>query len=312
MTATENGGTRLPLPDPKDAPCRPAPTTEKAGMQTRWIFVGLGALVVCGVGLLLWAWMPGDEKQEAASVPLLQADAEPVKVRPENPGGLQVADLDKLVYRRIGDDRPLPVLERLLPEPEEPQPLPQRDPAPPHETATAPTAPLPPPASDSDPVAEEMSKSEPAAEEGADQEPAAEDTADQEPAAEGTAEQEPSTEEASKSEVASEDAATSERSDDSGVAEARALLGMTSVVYHIQVASVRTAEQAEAEWKRMRGRNTDLLGGLMHDVSQVDLGERGVWFRVRVGPVAGKEEARSLCSALKARKINCIVVQPSG
>ena len=292
MSAAETPGTRLPLPDPEDAPGRPAAMTEKAGMQTRWIFLGLGALVVCGVGLLLWAWLPGDETQAPAGVPLLQADAEPVKVRPENPGGLQVADLDKLVYRRIGDDRPLPVLERLLPEPEEPQPLPQRDPDPPRETATAPV--------------------EPAAEEASNQAPSAEEAAEQEPSAEEAAEQEPAVEEASKSEVASEEPAEPEPSAESGVAEARALLGLTAAVYQIQVASVRTADQAEAEWKRMRGRNTDLLGGLTHDVSRVDLGERGVWFRVRVGPVAGKAEARSLCSALKARKINCIVVQPSG
>ena len=42
-----------------------------------------------------------------------------------------------------------------------------------------------------------------------------------------------------------------------------------------------------------------------------DLGKKkGVFFRLRVGPLLSDKEARQLCHALKKRRVGCLVVKP--
>jgi hypothetical protein len=68
----------------------------------------------------------------ADTVPLIRADPQPIKVKPDRPGGMPVPDRDKLVY----NERPGgPGVEKLLPPAEQPQPLPA--------PTTAPTQPVP-------------------------------------------------------------------------------------------------------------------------------------------------------------------------
>ena len=64
------------------------------------------------------------------------------------------------------------------------------------------------------------------------------------------------------------------------------------------------------EWNRIVGKNKDALGGLTPNVARVDLGEKGVFFRLRAGPLADKAAADSLCAALGAQNVGCIVVRP--
>ena len=51
--------------------------------------------------------------------PILMADESPYKVRPENPGGINIPHQDKLIYGRIAPHTPQ-MPERLLPQPEQP------------------------------------------------------------------------------------------------------------------------------------------------------------------------------------------------
>src|SRR5690606_28702616 len=53
---------------------------------------------------------------------LVQADSEPLKVRPENPGGTTVPNQDNQVYQRVGGGAPegAPGQERLITTAEEP------------------------------------------------------------------------------------------------------------------------------------------------------------------------------------------------
>ncbi len=55
----------------------------------------------------------------AADVPLIRADERPTKVKPENPGGMEVPDRDKLIYTQKRA-----TVEHLLPPPEKPMPRP--------------------------------------------------------------------------------------------------------------------------------------------------------------------------------------------
>src|SRR3954454_22467162 len=59
------------------------------------------------------------------NVPLIRADDRPTKVKPDQPGGLEVPDRDKLIFNEKSGATPV---EELLPPPEKPPP--RRAPAP--------------------------------------------------------------------------------------------------------------------------------------------------------------------------------------
>lgn len=254
-------------PPPLREPVTPAESL--GGLPRRWILGGLVVLVVAGLGVAWWAWQAADTTAAGGQVPLIQAPTEPVRVRPDDPGGLDIADRDKLVYRRLSEGEPPPAVERLLPPPEEPQPPPRPKPATP-----AAVAPEPPAEPGEAPAAAAPGVSEP----GLEQPP----------------------------EVAAEPQPVA--------AASKAAEAPPPVTggYQIQLASVHTEPQAMSEWKRIRARNKDLLGTLEAHVSRVDLAARGVWYRLRAGPVGGAEDARALCATLKQRKVGCLVVKPDG
>ena len=78
----------------------------------------------------------------------------------------------------------------------------------------------------------------------------------------------------------------------------------------IQVGAYRTAAKATTGWNRLVKANKALLGGLSPFVVRADLGSRGVFHRLRAGPVDGPEAAAALCSRLKQRKVGCLVIKP--
>jgi len=82
--------------------------------------------------------------------------------------------------------------------------------------------------------------------------------------------------------------------------------------WRIQLAAYRSRERALAAWRRLVGAQPDLLAVFTPMVERADLGaQMGVFFRLRIGPFADAAGARTLCQALKARKVDCIVVRPT-
>ncbi len=74
----------------------------------------------------------------------------------------------------------------------------------------------------------------------------------------------------------------------------------------VHVASFRTTAAAALHWQTLKERHGDLLGGLTGDLARVDLGEdKGVWVRLRAGPLADAAAARALCLDLRARDVYC-------
>lgn len=77
----------------------------------------------------------------------------------------------------------------------------------------------------------------------------------------------------------------------------------------IQLGSLKSYDLAEAEWARILEHNKDILAGLEPSIQKVDLGaDRGIFYRLRTG-VANKEIAIYACTTLKAKKVDCLVVQ---
>ena len=81
-------------------------------------------------------------------------------------------------------------------------------------------------------------------------------------------------------------------------------------VFRVQLAALRSRADAEVAWRRLKRANGDLLGALDAEIMRVDLGDRGVFYRVRVGPLASAAKASTLCSRLMANNLDCLVVRP--
>ena len=102
---------------------RPAPPVREGGDGQggllRWV-IGFAAIAVFAASIW-YAYQRGSQDAAGAyQPPLIKADPRPTKLRPDDPGGLEVPNRDKLVYERLAANAPGQRVERLLPPPETP------------------------------------------------------------------------------------------------------------------------------------------------------------------------------------------------
>lgn len=77
----------------------------------------------------------------------------------------------------------------------------------------------------------------------------------------------------------------------------------------VQVGSFRSEDEATADWRRIERRFPGLLAGKARHVAFADLGERGIFYRLRIGPFASGEDARAHCQSLKDGGQDCLAVR---
>jgi hypothetical protein len=75
----------------------------------------------------------------------------------------------------------------------------------------------------------------------------------------------------------------------------------------VQVSSRKTQGSARASFSSLQARFPQLLMGYQPSIKAVTLGGQGTYYRVRVGPLASRDEASALCGRLKAAGGDCIV-----
>jgi cell division septation protein DedD len=77
----------------------------------------------------------------------------------------------------------------------------------------------------------------------------------------------------------------------------------------VQLASLRTPDEARDEWARLKHENPDLLGKLTAVAVRADLGEKGIYYKIEAGPLGSKADAVRLCSEMKQRDLGCQLVR---
>lgn len=280
--------------------------------------IALGLAMVVSILVVGWYFFLDSKGPSNASggVPVVQADPTPIKSKPADPGGMEVPNQDKLVYG-VGHNEEKPQSERLLPGPEKPQEPPKPDPAKmslatpkPETLLPEPPAATPVPAVPVTPaVVAEPPKPEPVKPEATKPEPAKlappqplkpEKVEPAKPAATPAptlaAPAKPAEKPAEKPpQVAAVPAPTT------------AAQKLAKGSYQIQLAALRDIDTAQREWSKMAASHRDLLGGLSPDIVRADLGAKGIFFRLRAGPL-DEPSARRVCEELGKRKIGCIVV----
>jgi cell division septation protein DedD len=90
-------------------------------------------------------------------------------------------------------------------------------------------------------------------------------------------------------------------------APARAPEAAVSRSAFVQLAAFRSADQVAPNWAAIQRKFPDLLAGLSATTRQVDLGNRGVFYRLLAGPLPDAAAARRLCGELRARDQDCLL-----
>lgn len=286
------------------------------------------AVALAGIaGLAIWA--EGLLTRDPSEIPFLRAEGGPMKIAPEDPGGLALGETERAVTRMLEGERARPVT--LAPAPEGPA---AEDLPGPMLRAEGPGAAA---ALDAAPgaVAEDLGDDGAEAEAEAAASPI--DAAVAAVLAEGAGRGAP----ASSAEAAAagtEAAGTGSEAAPASTPVARArpaagARGEAAVVAAAPAASVAAAAPAAArtgalapgdvavqlgafnseeiaagQWRRHLGRNEDLLGRYAPAITTVRSGGRVLW-RLRAGPLPSVAAAQELCEALKARDDACIVAR---
>jgi cell division septation protein DedD len=79
--------------------------------------------------------------------------------------------------------------------------------------------------------------------------------------------------------------------------------------FFVQLSSEGSMQDGQAAYARARQRFPSVLGSLDPQIQRADLGAKGVFYRVRIGPWATRPEAIQLCESLKAAGGNCFVAK---
>lgn len=289
---------------------------EYENKRFRWMSGLVLVLAIAGFFALAWyAYYTGTQSVEETNkdMTVIEADNSPIKEAPEDPGGQEFPNQDKTVYDAISSDKPKDdTAESILPPAEEPvvkeevktetpkesapemkaeapaiPPAPVAPvPAKPIEidkkelekvhkameeakevlkAAPAPVAPVPPPA-----MPKPIEVSEPKLV-----------TVGEPPAIKKPVEAKPAAPKA----IEAKPAATG-----SG---------------KIQLGAYPSAEEAEKDWKRISAKQSAVLGGKAHNVVEADLGDKGIFYRLRA---SGFPDAKAACAALSAKGQACMVV----
>lgn len=324
----DRGRLRVPAED------RPGPPPELRSVgsgrsRALGAFLATFALVAFA-GVVWYAYDRGLHAGSESTAPVIRADSRPVKIRPEQPGGMDIPNQDKLVFDALRpEEDKLPRVERLLPPPEAPAPPPEmpaiETPAveipaietPPIETPVEPADTRIPPARIVTPAPapvipqpDQTPAPEAPAETPADS-PSVTRSAPQVAEAPAVAAAPPPT--------APEPAAPEPKPTPSPQAQPEQVSkpvpaaepkAPAAGAYRIQLAAVRSEEVAASEWNRLKRRYSDVLGALTPHYQRIDLGaSKGVFYRVQGGDVS-RSAAQDICARLKAQEQACLVINP--
>jgi len=253
------------------------------GGRTVVVLLGLLVAVLLFSGVLFLAYQQGMREGARNAPPLIEADGSPAKVAPDEPGGMEIPNTDKLIYDRMnGEDPAEPGVEQLLPRAEEPMTVEERTPVPKPDASD-----ISPPSLAIVPAPETAA----AAEAEANSAGSAVVPVPVKPVTRGQPVPGQPT-------VLPPIAVPATPGAPQTSANGR---------YVIQIAAFRDQVQAAAGFARLRTAYPDLIVGLTPDVEEADLGDRGIYYRLRVGAFATKDAASALCTRLKGRGQDCIV-----
>jgi hypothetical protein len=259
---------------------------------------------------------------DPASIPIVKAPDKPVKVDPEDPGGMDIPFQDALVYDELDDDKTdQQKVEKLLPEPEKPLERPAAE-APANNELTQKQAETLEPSQAEETAAMDDQPAEallPETDKSDIQKPITRDETDvktevskaAEPETNGTTTKQPMAKKTANSviaELVGGGADQANKQDQTGdINNTQASLPRGG--YIIQFGAVRDRDSAIKEFERLQSTHPNLIGSLDQRIQRADLGDKGIFYRIQGGFLT-KKVAQDLCNQLQERhSVSCLVKQ---
>ena len=238
----------------------------------KWHLIGLG----CFAGILIIivsAFFIFGSDSDPEDIITITATPEPVRIKPEQAGGLAIPDQDKLIYNREREQAIK--IEKLFPEPEKPvlpeimlkplepeQPIIQAEPEPvkvivepSSEAVKQETLVLPP---------KTQTKTQP------------------------------------KPQITTE--TQSVKKEDKVKKDDK-------VFWRVQLLSAQKKNTAEKAWTSISKKHKALLSNMSHDIVAAEIAGKGTFYRLQVGHFSTRDQANTLCTKLKAQKQECVPVK---
>jgi hypothetical protein len=78
-------------------------------------------------------------------------------------------------------------------------------------------------------------------------------------------------------------------------------------VFFVQAASLKSLESAKREWRKIFEENRAALTGEQVYFEKANVGDRGLFFRILIGPMSERDAAKTLCSFLQQNGQTCVV-----
>lgn len=256
----------------------------RASRRTRGMDPGTRRLAAIAVTLggalmvLIGAWSLFGHRS-GGEVPVVQADPHPVRVKPQDPGGLQVAGAGNEIFSGGSDTD----VQKLAPPPETPDPQALKAPPPPPKTVTPATAlgPAHTPA-------------------------AAASASARTPAAASAAATTPSNPPATPAQTAKPAQPAPTPAPAASAEKAAPAAHASGKSAAVQLAALSSEEAAKTEWQRLTKRMPDLFSSRQPQFSHFEHDGKSFW-RVRTGGFADSAQAVAFCDRVKAKGAGCTV-----
>ena len=253
-----------------------------------WILIGAVVLVAV-------LWVIGDfisEKHvDEASIPLISANNDPLKVRPDNPGGKKIENRDKYVYKSLTNEDVETTIEQILPPAEEPlveSPLDINN--------------------DNEKEKISINGEVSSTQKIEDQETLTiqeiEEVISDKPQLKDINTQATNASENIDLKVVNENTNISEKKSENATN-----IDEEKNYFQVQIAASKNRKALLNDWKKMKNKNPDLLEGFNLELSPVDSGSKNTFLRSRIGNFINEKTASELCLSLKNRGIDCFVTK---
>lgn len=245
------------------------------------VFIGILGLLIAGFIMF------NSESDDIEEIVTITAEQTIIKESPEEAGGINIPDQDKLIYNRIRSENVTTKIEKLLPEPEKPV-LPQileintQEP----ETETFVKMDEVKAINPLDQIKEPINEKAP-------EKPILPTNFNEvaTPVPNLKQEQLPLTKEATKEtkKVSKEKATPIKKGE-----------------WRVQLFASNKKDAVEKAWQTILKKHKNLLSDMSYEIESTEVKGKGTFYRLKVGQFTSRDMASSLCAKLKAKKQDCV------
>jgi len=234
-----------------------------------------GSVLAAGavIAALVWGFSRGSSR----NAPLIEADSRPIKIRPDNPGGLRVPNQDELIFDRNRGARPA-AQGGLAPEAENPRVDQLRAQLAERAAQEAVRNAPPPSPAPAQPAASTAPRGAPQAAAPATPAPPATNSALTAPTLPAP------------------------------VPSAERFAPVPNGRAQVQLGALQSEAAARGEWDRLQKRVPEFLGNRRVSLAPFDREGQTTLYRIRTGGFADAATARAFCEEMKTKSIPCMVI----